>query len=150
MTDGILKLRGDTLILESQSRKRLHRGKVLLNDLLGDKIAHRADSFVDPMQAVMAGSPRPGGRSAQPPEVPREIQQQLIRQYMDKHYRDWVDQPLPALGGRTPREAYATVGGRDVVEDILRDIENAEEHKRLAGEPYYDASKVRLWLEGKG
>ncbi|MBI4521156.1 MAG: DUF2384 domain-containing protein [Gemmatimonadetes bacterium] len=64
---------------------------------------------------------------------------------MDQHYRRWADTPVPALDGRTPREAVATPGGRSRVADLIRMIENAEERRRLEGEAPYDVSW--MWRE---
>jgi hypothetical protein len=39
---------------------------------------------------------------------------------------DWPDHPLPALGGKTPREAIEDPEGREMVEALLVDFEQAE------------------------
>jgi hypothetical protein len=52
---------------------------------------------------------------------------------MDRHYRDTLDQPVPALGGKTPRQAVCTAAGRKKVVEWLELIEN-----RSVGHP--DAS----------
>ncbi|MDH3883913.1 MAG: MbcA/ParS/Xre antitoxin family protein [Desulfobacterales bacterium] len=35
------------------------------------------------------------------------------------HWEDWVDQKIPALEGKTPREAVKTSDGRESVEALL-------------------------------
>jgi hypothetical protein len=43
---------------------------------------------------------------------------------MDRHYRDTLDQPVPALGNKSPRAAVKTASGRAKVADWLKMMEN--------------------------
>ena len=43
-----------------------------------------------------------------------------IRDMMTKHYMEWTDMPLPALGGKTPRQACRTEAGRQQVMMLIR------------------------------
>ena len=38
---------------------------------------------------------------------------------MHSHYMNWIDAPIPALNGRTPREACATQAGRRKVAILI-------------------------------
>jgi hypothetical protein len=38
----------------------------------------------------------------------------------DKQYMEWLDEPLPILGGKTPREACRTLEGRQRVTTLIR------------------------------
>jgi hypothetical protein len=49
--------------------------------------------------------------------------QAALRETVRRHYRSWPDEPLPALGGRTPRQAIGDPDGRDAVEALLRQFE---------------------------
>jgi hypothetical protein len=69
-----------------------------------------------------------------------EIERDLILKLKQEHYARWLDDPLPALAGRTPREAIRTAAGREQVEDLLRGIENSRERGRKQGEAAYDFS----------
>ena len=51
-----------------------------------------------------------------------------------------MDQPLPALNNRTPRECVRTAAGRQQVELLLKDIEHTEH--RGPGAPF-DFSTLR-------
>lgn len=44
---------------------------------------------------------------------------------LDFRDEDWMDQGIPALGGRTPREAVTDADGRARVEVIVREIERS-------------------------
>jgi hypothetical protein len=70
--------------------------------------------------------------------VPPAIEAQLVGELYDRHYREWLDQPLPALGDRTPRHAakLKTIAPRVV--DLIKQMENREERGRQQGRPVYD------------
>jgi len=61
-----------------------------------------------------------------------------------KHYADWVDHPLPALGNRTPRTVARTKSGRRQLDLLLKDMENHE--ARLPESQRYDFSGIRAEL----
>jgi len=50
-----------------------------------------------------------------PPEMIAHVQEM-----MDRHYREWIDTPVPALGGQTPRQACRTKAGRQQVTMLIR------------------------------
>jgi hypothetical protein len=55
----------------------------------------------------------------EPSEVPPEIIAQ-VQEMMDRHYREWIDAPVPILGGQTPRQACRTQAGRQQVTLLIR------------------------------
>jgi hypothetical protein len=141
---GNLRLSEDRLTLECNSRNRLAAGKQLLGDIAGAHLRHLADEIISIEELKRQASTR---ASARPEDaVPPEIANPLIEQMLDRHYSTWPDTPLPALGGKTPREAVRTAEGRRQVENLLLDFENQSEHDRRAGRPAYDFSRIRREL----
>jgi len=63
------------------------------------------------------------------PEVRRQM-----ADIIKKHWEAWVDMEIPALGGRTPREAARTSDGREAVEALLVDAERSAEKDAHMGE----------------
>jgi len=58
-----------------------------------------------------------------PEPEPVEMTPELIAHVqglMDRHYREWIDTPVPALGGQTPRQACRTEAGRQQVTMLIR------------------------------
>lgn len=144
---GRVEVKGNKLILESNSRKRLERGKKLILKALSDVVIHKADTFQDPMEAMKslkASSPEKPVN-----ELPMELQQQLYSQFMQKHSEKWLKDKIPALGGKTPFQAVKTEEGRKKVIELLKLFENGEERNKKEGRPYYDLSWMweRLGLE---
>jgi hypothetical protein len=143
---GNIAISNGQLSLEANSRERLERGKALLAGAAGPKmLRHKRDEHTTQRElkrsAAAQGSTKPSKRA----EIPPEIQRQAITQYMEKHYAEWPDMELPALGGKTPRQAVQTADGRREVIMLLRDFENGEERKRKA-EPSYDIGRLRAEL----
>ena len=46
------------------------------------------------------------------------------------HWQNWVDQEIPALGYKTPKQAVRSADGREAVEALLQDAE-----RTAAGDP---------------
>ncbi|MGE0395711.1 MAG: MbcA/ParS/Xre antitoxin family protein [Kofleriaceae bacterium] len=48
-------------------------------------------------------------------------------------FREWLDSPMPSLGGRTPREAVGEAEGRRRVHQMLKEQENHHTHNPSRG-----------------
>jgi hypothetical protein len=67
----------------------------------------------------------PGKQSVHAPDhIPDDEERALVAEYLQDHYRRWIDMPLPALAGKTPRDTARTERGAAQVEEMLKDIEN--------------------------
>jgi hypothetical protein len=78
------------------------------------------------------------------PEVSSAEEDQLLLAVKAKHYADWVDQPIPALGDETPRAAVRTKSGRQQVDLLLKECENHE--ARLPAGQRFDFGDIRREL----
>ena len=135
---GRIEMKGNRLILECHSKKRLEKGKKLLIKALTDSLIHKNDIFQDPMEAMKDYKKKP--REKPEEEIPMEIQQKLYRKFMDKHNKNWLKKKIPALNGKTPLQAVKTKEGRNKVIELLKSFENSEERNKKEGDPYYDLS----------
>ncbi len=75
-----------------------------------------------------------------PSDIPLEVQQQLLAKLMERHWRKWLTEEIPALGGKTPKEAVRSKKGREQVRELLKSFENMEEHNKKAGKGFHDFS----------
>jgi len=137
---GGFALGNDRLVLETTSEQRVARGRELLESLAGDAVRFRLVEYEDPERA--ASSP---ARADAADEVPPETQAKLTSDYYEKHYRAWPDQPLPALGNRTPRDAARLKRVRPKLVALLQEFENTSARERLDGRPAYDFGW--MWAE---
>lgn len=59
--------------------------------------------------------------------------QELLKQKKLQHYQGWIDAPVPAIGGLTPREAAGDPQQRAMLEALIKDIEmreNRQDHRQ--------------------
>jgi hypothetical protein len=52
---------------------------------------------------------------------------QVLGDAIRRSYANWPDEPLPALNGKTPRQAIETASGLERVKGLLRSYEDGEE-----------------------
>lgn len=143
---GSIRIGRDELGLECNSRQRMERGKLLLSNIAGESLRHLRDEFTT--QKELRNRAIKGHRGVKESEgkIPGEELDAAMGRFLEDHYRDWPDTKLPALGGKTPREAVRTAKGRKQVIAVLKDVENGEDRKRQAGEPFYDVARLRAEL----
>ena len=134
-----LSLEGNELTVETMSAERLAWAKARLTKLVGEAIRLRADVVEDPMAKLRA---MPEGRRAQEAssEIPPDVRTRLVGQMLHRHFTAWPDQQIPALDGRTPRQAARDVLLRPKVIQLLREIENIRDRERQQGKPWYNAA----------
>lgn len=139
---GDVTLGPNRLELSCMSRARMEAGKKLLESILGNLIRHHHDevmSFDEFMSQDFSEAPPP-----QP--VPPEEAEALMKEFFEKRHWEWLDESIPALGGKTPREAAQDPEGRAELIELLKSIEYTEERRRKAGEPWFDVNKLRREL----
>jgi hypothetical protein len=120
------------VLLEIMSRHRAERGRELLEAVAGPAVAYRATSHESVQRALER---RPARRARPEDEVPPEAAAEIVPVFYERHYRGWLDEPLPALAGRTPRE---TAGLKSACPKVIA-------LERLEGRPAYDFG----WMWGE-
>jgi hypothetical protein len=122
---GTARLSGGRLRVETNSIGRADRLRARVEKACGEFVRHSAREHSDPSALVKHGGvPRP--RDHQPGLIPPEEAGRLVREFKARHYAGWLDLPLPALDGMTPREASRTKSGKRQVDVLLKDLENHE------------------------
>ena len=140
ITDGKLRL-------ETNSIKRADALRERIEGQCGELLHHRARDHSDPL-AQMDNPDRQRDLDSESDKLPPEEASRLILEMKKRHYAEWTDQPLPALGHKTPQEAVRTKAGREQVDLLLKDIENHE--ARLPAGQRFDFSGLRGDLGLKG
>jgi hypothetical protein len=143
---GSLKLQGSTLSFSTNSIARKDRGVEILRVALGDLISTALTSLTDIEQALAQARASKSTKAGVKDEIPPDVAAGVMRQFLDQHYRGWIDTPLPVLDGRSPKEAVRTKRGKDEVVALLKTAENMDERRcRETGQPAYDFGW--LWQE---
>ncbi len=146
---GRLRVDERSLSIETNSVRRADELRDRVQASLGDLIRQRRRRRRDAQRMIervwerepserraSAASARAQDDLRDRPEV-----QQALREMKERHYADWADQPLPALEGKTAREAMRSRAGRERVDALLKDIEY-HEASLPAGERF-DVSVLR-------
>jgi hypothetical protein len=146
------------LMVETMSKERAERAAEWLASQARGLVSSRMRMELDPAQAIQQeratrregvrpsrASPQEGrqGRSvaaAADPEL-----QAVADSFLDQQYHEWIDQPVPLLGGKTPRQAAASKRLRPKLIDLLKSFENREARLPAAGGKPYDFGWI--WRE---
>lgn len=154
-TLGEVRIRGSRLSLQCLSRQRLGWGKARLAELVGNAVRLEGEKFdaIDTRRAVAGRRSSASGRDADgdaggfPSEADDETYRAIASRHLRDHYRRWIDQPLPALGGRSARQAARVLEQREALRTLLRRMENLEDRRRMTGAAFCDVSWIRRELE---
>jgi hypothetical protein len=137
---GRIEINGTQLAAEVNSAPRAAEFKRLMKERMGEKARYRVTEIQSMERLLSEARAKPQGESTQEDRdqaalmAQPEVQAQL-RAMMNQHYTAWVDEKLPVLQGKTPREAVRTKAGKEKVEALIRDIERMGQ-----GVGGYDAS----------
>lgn len=132
---GHVQVGDRSLSIETNSARRANALRTRVEAAVGDLVHHRrrrrrdAQRMISRMRerepsarsATAAARARGRGGLAETPEA-----QEALREMKERHYAAWADQPLPALGGMTARQAVRTKAGRERVDALLKHIEYGE------------------------
>ena len=143
---GSVTLKENGMVLEAFSHERLEAGKQRLATLLGGYVTFKLETAQTPKAVSERASHKAEQEKTPTTGLSPEVERSVVESFLRDHYERWVDQPLPALDGKTPRQAVATVEGKARVEDLIKSIENSEARKRLNQEPSVDLSFLRQRL----
>lgn len=122
---GFLHIGPSRLTVEVNSEARERRLRDIVEEALGDDARHRATEIQSIERLMQEARSNPPTRAeaederlADAPEV-----RAFMNEHMSRHYDEWVNEPIPALGNRTPLQAIRTKAGREAVEALVTQIE---------------------------
>jgi hypothetical protein len=125
---GTAELRDNALMFTANSRERTERGTGALESLLERRIGRPTTSYQAPEAMRARGDDaideEPAGSEVL--ELDEETKRLAIAQVKDNHYRRVLDEPVPALGGKSPRACARSKRHRHEVVAWLKHLENLE------------------------
>lgn len=141
---GDIELEADALKLETNSPTRAQIGRALLEPVVGPFVGEPVieSRTIEEMRV----SPPTDEGSALASGLSPEEESAIIHEALERHYRGVLDEPVPMLGGVSPRKAAKTKKGREKLVTWLKLIENGNAQQK-AGSPMarYDVSW--MWEE---
>lgn len=147
---GNARIDGDALVVETNSRERMQRALALivpsLGALVGPGLTVHEDMQADLEAAVRKGRPRSQSPAQDwsPQDAPAIAD--AIGRALDAHYRRTLDEPVPMLGNRTPRDCAKTKAGRKKLVSWLKDLENGE-LQRASAQQMTPHDLSWMWVE---
>lgn len=127
---GHITIKEGKLIAEVNSEERKNTLEILLNDYLGEVIDTPKISIESMEQKLNSARDSDNVKSISNdnledlPEV-----QDYMKDLADKHWEEWFDEEIPALGNKTPRQAAKTEEGRELLESLLLYYEQGSKDK---------------------
>ncbi|MDP6690627.1 MAG: hypothetical protein QF384_14115, partial [Alphaproteobacteria bacterium] len=141
---GGIEISEGALILGTNSTTRADQGQSLLLSHLEGFLGRPLTSH-QTLEKMLEEHP---DTPAIEDEFPHEVAEQAIHSYLDNHYRRSLDEPLPFLDGKTPRQAAKNKKDRAQVESWLKKLENSEA-RRAGGQGQVPYDFQWMWRELK-
>nr|WP_319022910.1 hypothetical protein [Mesorhizobium sp. B4-1-4] len=95
----------------------------------------------------MIAERRTHGRKKASSSIPSEMAEEVVHEFMDRQYRETLDQPVSMLGNKTPRQAAKTPMGRQKVAEWLKYLENQTAKRPDPTDPMATYSFQWMWRE---
>jgi len=111
-----------TMLATTNSVSRADVVRAQIESACGSLLKPGVRSHTDPTTTQVDPEPRE-------PRVPTAEEQAVVLAFKERHYEQWLDESLPVLDGKTPREAARTKSGRERLTMILNDFELVESHQ---------------------
>ena len=137
---GRATLEHGELRLETNSRERADALRARVERACPEILEHVRRDQTAPFAPRLVGAPARTSESVGSPQAG-----EAVRAFKRQHYRSWADRPIPALRGKTPREAVRSREGRQAVDALLKDIENHEQ--RASSDVRFDFAEIRRDLD---
>jgi hypothetical protein len=117
----------DRIELFYKTQNYADQGRPWFEALAGKSVEFAGRVLADPRSATKnPPTGKPGSFATTVPNLPAEALAEAVEQVLRRTYANWSDEPIPALGGNTPRQALATASGRERVRGLLRSYEAGE------------------------
>lgn len=131
---------GETLRLETNSLKRADDLRRRVEEACPG-LAHHGKREHQDTNSMWKASRARGPRVTEPPSADALA---AMRAFKERHYAAWLDESIPALRGMTPREAAKSPVGREMLLQLLKEMEYSE--AGLPERERYDFSRTRRRL----
>ncbi len=123
---GHIVIDGRRLTAEVNSAQRAKAFRREIDSRLGRGAHFKLDEIQDVKSMLSEPDGRRHGKkhSAEHNELMQHAEvREHLSEMISRHWAGWIDQEIPALGGKTPRESMKSSDGREAVEALLKDAE---------------------------
>jgi hypothetical protein len=147
----------DRIEVFHRTQRLADEGRAWLEAMAGTIVQHLTREITEPVGRLAAtgigdAARAPTATAGSAQGLSPEVMAQAIEQVLHRHYANWCDEAIPALGGLKPREAITTPAGLKRVKGLLREYEDGERLQSAArGRPvvsYQFLAKTLPLLQG--
>jgi hypothetical protein len=139
---GRVVIEESAIRLETNSRERADVLRARFESLCAGLVKHRAREHMDPMSKARPARPADRAPPIDPEKTPELAT--ALRSLKDEQYMAWLNQEIPALDGRSPRQAVKMPALKKEVELILKEIEHRESREPEVSR--FDVGRLRAEL----
>ena len=137
---AMVRIGDGQLLLETNSEQRAYLMTALLYEKCGDLIRGGFSTHEDPLSEARDRELEPVRDRESTPESA-----EIVREYKNQYYREWLSIRVPYLDDKTPRQAARSKAGRERLTVLLRDMEYRE--SRLPEPERFDVGELRKALK---
>lgn len=120
-----LRTEGERLIVQCNSRERFQKIRRRVEATLGGTVRWKVDTFRDGESIMREAKKNTQTRaSARPPVLAPEVEEAVL-EHIQGMMRSWLDEPIPMLKNKSPRQAVRSERGRAQVVELLIGQERA-------------------------
>ncbi len=141
---GSVELKAKTIEMSVNSQARAERGQRILEGLLEGLVGFPLMEHQTLEKALDEQTDT--SLDAEPPPIEPEERRRIVHEAMDRHYRAHLNEPIPSLGGLSPRKASKTAKGRRKLETWLKRLEN-QNALHESEDPMASYDTTWLWEE---
>jgi hypothetical protein len=125
---GQIEIEAGSLRVDVNSRRRAQRIRRQIERRLGGEAVFEGESARSVEELLAAAEAEPEEKAAKRRAEQKRLEaepevQELMERMRREHWESWLDQALPGLGGRTPREAARDPRGRERLDALLLEFE---------------------------
>jgi hypothetical protein len=139
---GVVIVADRRVVVQTTSKGRAERARDFFPSVAGQSVKFKVIVYEDVGQALKRA---PAPAKDEITESPPEAQAEMLGEFYERQYRKWLDEPVPALGNRTPRHAARLKTVHPKLIALLKDFESHSERQRRSGEVAYDFGW--MWTE---
>lgn len=111
------------LVVEVNSLERAERAAGFMHAALGGMVGRELVELMT-AEEVATATRSSGAAGTSPPDLSEDEMAAAMHQVLTSHYRKTLDDPIPALGNKSPRQCVRTNAGRQKVADWLKSLEH--------------------------
>ncbi len=117
-----MELKGKTVVLSVNSEDRAERGRAMLASALEGVVG---EPLIERQTLAQVMADRSAGKTAEASsDIPPEEKRRITHESLERHYRQQLDESIPALGNITPRQAAKSAERRQKLVAWLKRLEN--------------------------